>query len=82
MSAPPPRIDQYTDIDIVQEPFTWWDAVKSYPITIPFFIPLYMVNAGSGSSGLGYQKFVPQFFIPHNKRTTVPTNTCFDSFNH
>ena len=78
----PPPIDQYTPTEPPKEPFTWWDAIKSYPITIPLFVPLYFMNALSGGSGLGYQKFVPQVCIPLNKQTAVPTKTCFDSWNH
>ena len=75
----PPPPSQYTR---EKNPFTWLDAVKSYPITIPFFAPFYVMNALGGGNGLGYQKFVPQFYIDHNKRTSVPTKTCFDSWNH
>ena len=79
---PPPPIDRYTPIEVSKKPFTWLDAVKSYPITIPFFAPFYVMNGLSGGNGLGYQKFVPQFYIDHNKRVHVPTKTCFDSWNH
>jgi hypothetical protein len=65
-----------------KQPFTWFDAVLLYPITFPFFVPLYFMNGLSGGVGFGYQKFVPQLMIPENKRSSVPTKTCFDSWHH
>ena len=55
------------------------------PIAIPLFVPFYVMNMVSGyndSSVGGYQKFVPQFFIPSNKQTKVPTKSCFDSWQY
>lgn len=50
--------------------FTWVDALILLPITLLFSAPFYMMNALSGGCGLGYQKLIPQFLIPEQKRIT------------
>ena len=68
--------------NLTKEDFTWWDAFKLYPITIPLFVPLHVMNALIGGNGLGYQKFVPQFVIPHHKRIRVNSTTFLGSWKH
>ena len=55
-------------------PFTWADAILYYPITIPFALPIHLLNSLSGPNGLGYQKFVAQVLIPHNQRVKDSPN--------
>jgi hypothetical protein len=69
-------------VETPKQPFTWLDAILLYPITFPFFAPLHFMNGLSGGTGLGYQKFVPQAMIPQNKRTSIPTKSCFDSWQY
>jgi len=65
-----------------QEDFTWLDAFLLFPISIPLFFPLYIMNSLAGPNGYGYQKFVPQLLIPFNKRTQVTSKNWMDSWEH
>mgnify|MGYP000870705765 FL=1 len=56
------------------EEFTWVDAMVLLPITLIFSAPFYVMNTLSGGNGSGYQKLIPQFLIPTQKRITkTPT---------
>jgi hypothetical protein len=68
--------------EIAEEEFTWGDAISIYPTLIPLFIPFYLMNLITDGTGGGYQKFVPHSMIPKNKRKSVPTRWCYDSWKH
>ena len=40
------------------------------------------MNLITDGKGGGYQKFVPHNMIPKNKRKSVPTRWCYDSWKH
>lgn len=58
------------DIEQPPEEFTWVDALILLPVTLVFSAPFYVMNTLSGGTGLGYQKLIPQFLIPEQKRIT------------